>query len=150
MNPQEKRRKRKEKRSRSQVKSEEQTPTVLQHTRSTCAAGSTKQARGNGGCARQQVLHSAAKVTVEEKKDRNNLFFFFPGDPPHRVDSHSFASLVAAGYCSVNMQWNASWGCLRVLSTALSTVQVWCELDLHPITNACIYCAVRYRHRYGE
>ena len=82
-----------------------------------------------------------SKVTVEEKKDRNNLFFF-PGDPPHRVDSHSFASLVAAGYCSVNMQWNASWGCLRVLSTALSTLQVWCELDLHPITNACIFCAV--------
>jgi len=67
--------KKKRKKSQSQVKSEEQTPTVLQHTRSTCAAGGTKQARGNGGCARQQVLHSTAKVTVEEKKDRNNLFF---------------------------------------------------------------------------
>lgn len=75
-----KRRKRKEKRSRSQVKSEEQTPTVLQHTRSTCAAGSTKQARGNGGCARQQVLHSAAKLRWKKRKI-GIIFFFSLGIP---------------------------------------------------------------------
>ena len=136
--------KKKRKKSQSQVKSEEQTPTALYC--STPAVPVQREARskqeetedvhGNKYCTAQQRLRW--------KKRKTGIIFFFPWGSPHRADSHSFASLVAAGYCSVNMQWNASWGCLRVLSTALSASTVWCELDLRPITNACMHSTVLY------
>ncbi|KAG0136841.1 hypothetical protein HOY82DRAFT_548825 [Tuber indicum] len=91
----------------------------------------------------------------KERKRNLIITFFFLGTP-HRADSHSFASLVAAGCCSVNMQWNGCWGCLRGLRGVLMYKYHKYRYDanrsstnLHTITNPSMYCTRVWRTRRG-